>query len=117
MAVIDFSNIRKSLMACTRKNFSLLAVLVLLSTYFSLASPQFLTISNILNTILQSSVMAIVAIGVTFIVIIGGIDLSPGAAVALVGVLSAGMITQGLPVFVVMIMAILIGGAIGFFNG
>lgn len=117
MAVIDFLNIRNSLIACTRKNFSLLVVLVLLSTCFSLASPQFLTIGNILNTILQSSVMAIVAIGVTFIVIIGGIDLSSGAAVALVGVLSAGMITQGMPVFVVMIMAVLIGGAIGFFNG
>lgn len=117
MAVIDFTNIRRSLIACTRKNVPLLAVLVLLSTYFSLASPQFLTIGNILNTILQSSVMAIVAIGVTFIVIIGGIDLSPGAAVALVGVLSAGMFTQGLPIVVVMIMAVLIGGAIGFFNG
>lgn len=117
MGVIDLLKIKKIFLSYLYKNLSLLGVLLLLCTYFSLASPQFLTISNLFNTIMQSSVMGIVAIGVTFIVLIGGIDLSPGSAVALVGVLSAGMVTQGFPVGVVILVAVFLGGAIGFFNG
>lgn len=117
MKTKDLQIMKRKLSAYIYENASLLAVLLLLCTYFSLASPQFLTMNNCLNTILQSSVMGIVAIGVTFIVIIGGIDLSPGAVVALVGILSASLLTQSVPVFAVIVLAIIIGGTVGFING
>lgn len=114
---MGFLKARQVIAGYVYKNLSLFVVLALLCAYFSFASPHFWTMTNLFNTVLQSSVMGIVAIGATFIVIVGGIDLSPGAAIALVGVLSAGMVTQGVPVFAVIILAVCIGGLIGLFNG
>ena len=95
--------------------FVILLALVLL---FSLVSSRFLRVSNLLNILDQSALLAVVAIGVTVTIIAGGIDLSVGSVVALVGSVSAGVIVRsGVPVPVGLLVGMAVGGAIGAFNG
>ncbi len=55
-----------------------------------LASDNFFSLNNIMNVLRQVSVVGILAVGMTFVILTGGIDLSVGAVMALVGTLSAG---------------------------
>ncbi len=73
---------------------------------------------NITNLVLQNSYVLILAIGMLLIIVTGGIDLSVGSVVAFVGAISAVfMVDYGLPVYLTMIIAILIGAAAGAFQG
>jgi ribose transport system permease protein len=65
------------------------AALLLEVLFFSLLSPHFLTAENLLNVSLQTSITAIIAAGMTLVILTGGIDLSVGSLVALVGVVGA----------------------------
>jgi ribose transport system permease protein len=65
------------------------AALLLEVVFFSLVSPYFLTAENLLNVSLQTSITAIIAAGMTLVILTGGIDLSVGSLVALVGVVGA----------------------------
>jgi ribose/xylose/arabinose/galactoside ABC-type transport system permease subunit len=65
------------------------AALLLEVLFFSLLSPHFLTAENLLNVTLQTSITAIIAAGMTLVILTGGIDLSVGSLVALVGVVGA----------------------------
>lgn len=94
-----------------------IAGLVLLTAVFAASSPAFLQVNNLLNIALQTSVIAIIAIGQTYVVITGGIDLSVGALAALSGVITADLLTSGLPMPIA-ILAGLIGGTLcGVING
>jgi ribose/xylose/arabinose/galactoside ABC-type transport system permease subunit len=64
-------------------------VLVLLMVLFSFASPYFLTLRNLTNIVTQNTYFIIVAIGLSFVMIGGGIDLSVGYQMSLVGVVTA----------------------------
>jgi ribose transport system permease protein len=98
--------------------FTVQIALLLLIVIFSLLSDRFLTYRNWLNIIEQSSIMAIVAIGATFVIITAGIDLSVGSLVALSGILSAGVVVNnGLPWWVGLLVGMLAGGVVGLFNG
>lgn len=92
--------------------------LVVIFVYLSLASPTFLTINNMFNIISQTSVTAVIAIGMTFVIITAGIDLSVGAIAALAGVLGVGlMVNQGFSWPLAVIAGTLIGGLVGLING
>jgi ribose transport system permease protein len=80
-------------------------------------APVFFNIQNILNVLRQASVTGVVAVGMTFVILTGGIDLSVGANLAVVGVCFAMMIKQGVPIPLAMIIAMLIGVVIGLCNG
>ncbi|CAK9883860.1 MAG: Ribose import permease protein RbsC [Candidatus Erwinia impunctatus] len=85
---------------------------------FSLITGNFLTGSNWLNIIRQTAPLLIVASAMTFVITTGGIDLSVGSTLALVGALSAIALNQwGLPWPVVLIGGLLIGALIGAING
>lgn len=79
----------------------------------------FLRYRNIANVLRQSSVIGIIALGVTFVIITQGIDLSSGSLVAMIGVLSAMLAREayGLPVFVPVVGAMLLGVLAGTING
>jgi ribose transport system permease protein len=78
----------------------------------------FLTKDNILNVLNQISMNAIIAFGMTFVILIGGIDLSVGSIVAIAGVSGAVMLANaGLPLIIIIPVIILIGLAVGFGNG
>jgi len=100
------------------RRFSVLFILIGLCLLLSLLSKRFLTFSNLLNVALQTSIVAITAIGMTFAILTGGIDLSVGSIVALASALSAGLIVkQGLPTYPAMGLALVVGVSLGAVNG
>lgn len=98
------------------KMFSLLA-LVLLSVVLSILSPYFLTTENLLSIGLQTAIIAIIALGMVFVIISGGIDLSVGSIVALSGIVTAQFLIAGVPLVLSLIAGIAAGGVVGFING
>ncbi len=100
------------------QEFILLVVLLVLGTIFSLLTDTFLTIPNMLNVLLQISIIAILGFGVTIIIISAGIDLSLGSVMALVGMGTAAILTSSTPsIFLAILGGLLIGGIVGFING
>ncbi len=67
---------------------------ILIVIVLSLSTPAFMKLSNLVNIIRQVSVNGILAVGETFVILLGGIDLSVGSGVALAGVLAAGLQTK-----------------------
>ncbi|MBB4403686.1 MULTISPECIES: ABC transporter permease [Rhizobium/Agrobacterium group] len=108
-----------SLSAMLRSPLALpLAGLIVVSILMGLASDNFFSLNNIMNVLRQVSVVGILAVGMTFVILTGGIDLSVGAVMALVGTLSAGlMVNSGLPASVALPAGLFIGLGIGIFNG
>jgi ribose transport system permease protein len=105
-----------------RRNFSflfaltLVGLLLLLCVALSIATPNFATPNNISNLLRQGSMIAILAIGQTFVIITAGIDLSVGAIVGFSTVVVAMLIQAGVPVPVAIIITLLAGLAIGCFH-
>ncbi|GHP00058.1 hypothetical protein KSF_101050 [Reticulibacter mediterranei] len=91
--------------------------LILVFVYLSFASPVFLTFNNLFNVIVQTTVTAVVAIGMTFVIITAGIDLSVGSAAALAGMLGVMMMVHGVSWPLAVIGGALIGGIVGLVNG
>ncbi|MCP9229773.1 ABC transporter permease [Mesorhizobium sp. LMG 17147] len=96
---------------------TLLALLVLLWVILSVATPSFASANNISNLLRQGSMIAILAVGQTFVIITGGIDLSVGAVVGFATVVVAMLINAGTPVFLAILITLLVGVAIGMFHG
>lgn len=100
------------------RRYSVFLILALLCVIFALGSDQFLTVSNLTNVALQTSIIAVVAIGMTFVILTGGIDLSVGSLVALTGALAAGLaVRQGLGTYPAILLALVAGMAAGLVNG
>ncbi|WP_410218985.1 ABC transporter permease [Paracoccus sp. (in: a-proteobacteria)] len=92
--------------------------LIVVSILMAFASDNFFTVNNILNVLRQVSVVGILAVGMTFVILTGGIDLSVGAVMALAGTIAAGlMVNMGLPGGVGLAAALLVGLGLGLFNG
>lgn len=101
-----------------RSEFSVLIGLALLFVIMSFASPYFLKVSNIMNVLQQISRYGIISVGMAFVMITGGIDLSVGYIVALCACMSAYLTTNvGLAWPLVLLAVLLLGTAIGFVNG
>jgi len=94
-----------------------LAGLFGLSVLLWILTPHFLTVSNLLNVLEQTAINAIIAAGMTFVIISGGIDLSVGSLVALAGVVLATVLHAGLPVPMAVAAALATGFAFGTLNG
>lgn len=94
-----------------------LAGLAALCLLLTILSPHFLTVSNLLNVLEQTAINAIVAVGMTFVIVSGGIDLSVGSVVALAGVVLATVLQQGWPAGVAVTVAVLVGTACGVASG
>lgn len=80
-------------------------------------TPHFLTVSNLLNVVQQTSINAIVAAGMTFVIISGGIDLSVGSIVALSGVVLGTLLQADQPLVVALLGAVVVGVGCGLLNG
>ena len=91
--------------------------LVIIVAVFAGLTPVFLSERNLVNILQQSSINACIAIGMTLVIISGGIDLSVGPTAALAAVLSASLIVDGAPVPVAVAVALGAGVACGFVNG
>lgn len=96
---------------------TLIAILALLFIILSIASDSFLTVYNLANLVRQTAIIGIVAIGMTFVIIAAGIDLSVGSVVGFSGVLAAILMNKGVSILVAVIIAIALGTLIGLING
>jgi ribose transport system permease protein len=96
---------------------TLLLLLVALWIALSLATPSFASEINISNLLRQGSMIAILAVGQTFVIITAGIDLSVGAVVGFCTVIPALLINAGWPVWIAVLATLLVGVAIGLFHG
>ena len=100
------------------QQFLAFASLIVIVLFFWAMSPNFLNFSNITAILFSTVVIGTLALGTTFVIITGGIDLSIGTGMALCGVISGVLIVNmGLPVPLGVLGAILFGGLIGLING
>jgi ribose/xylose/arabinose/galactoside ABC-type transport system permease subunit len=100
------------------RKYAVVFVLLALMLLFSLVSDSFFTLRNLTNIVTQNTYFIIVAIGLSFVLISGGIDLSIGYQMSLVGVVTAMMMQLwGFPVWAAIVMALLLGTFLGLING
>ncbi|WP_260261098.1 ribose ABC transporter permease [Vibrio intestinalis] len=95
---------------------SLIALLFLI-VVVSFLNPNFFTVDNILNILRQTSVNAIIAVGMTLVILTAGIDLSVGSVLALCGAFAATMIGLEIPVMIAVPTALVAGAALGAISG
>lgn len=98
------------------ENKSLVALLVLIGVV-SFLSPNFFTADNLLNILRQTSVNAIMAVGMTLVILTAGIDLSVGSVLALCGALAATMVAMELPIWLVVPLTLGAGTLLGGVSG
>src|SRR5215813_5476193 len=94
----------------------MLGLALVIAVGLTLLSPYFLTTNNLLNLLDQSVVTGIVAIGMTFVILTGGIDLSVGSVVGLTGVI-LGLAMHHFSIPIALALAALSGAGIGLFSG
>ncbi|MBN2411688.1 ribose ABC transporter permease [candidate division KSB1 bacterium] len=99
------------------RQFGTLIGLLVLSAILWILTPYFLTVSNLLNIAQQTSINAIIAVGMTFVIITAGIDLSVGSILAFSGVVLAWAIQVGIPLPLALLIGLLVGLVCGLVNG
>jgi ribose transport system permease protein len=99
------------------QRFGLLISFLLLCVVLSLLSDRFLTPGNWVNILRQSSINLIIAIGMTYVILTAGIDLSVGAVLALSTVVTADLLQRGIPILPTMILGLTLGGVLGLASG
>jgi ribose transport system permease protein len=100
-----------------RQELVVLLLFLIISTFLSLWTDTFLTFDNLSNLARNFSWIAIVAFGQSMVIIIGGIDMSVGATMALAGLITAYCMQAGLPLLLAVAAGLLIGGVVGWMNG
>jgi ribose transport system permease protein len=91
--------------------------LVLVSVGLAVLSPDFLTVANLLNVMRQVSINALIAFGMTLVILLGGIDLSVGSILALSSVGIATLIQSGVNPMLATLLGVIGGGVMGLLNG
>jgi len=109
--------ISKDLIVQNSRQFGTLIGLIVVTIVFWILSPYFLTVSNLMNIAEQTSINAIIAVGMTFVIITAGIDLSVGSIVAVSGVVLAGVLHSGIPEPLAILVGLGIGSLCGLING
>jgi ribose transport system permease protein len=100
--------------SATSRYAAVLVLLIAISVYFSVTQENFLTRPNIENLLTSVSILFIVSIGMTFVVLTGGIDLSVGSLLALCGIVLSELFNGvGLPAWLAVVLTVLAGGLIG----
>ena len=116
MAEVSKRKLFKNSLART-KSMGMFWALILICLIASVISPNFLKASNIVNVIRLVSINGIIAMGMTFVVLTGGVDLSVGAIVGVVAVSVAMMFQRNVPVILAVPAGLLIGAVLGTING
>src|ERR1700677_722067 len=99
------------------RDFGTVVGLLLILAVFALIAPGFLSERNLMNVLLQSSINACVALGMTLVIISGGTDLSVGPTAALSAVLSAALMVAGVPPAIAVVAGLALGAVCGLVNG
>ena len=101
------------------QKYGILLILLLLVVIMGILSPKyFLTVNNLVQIILQSSITILIALGEFFAILIAGIDLSVGSVLALTGMVTAKMLVAGVPILLAILLGgMVLGGVLGLING
>lgn len=99
------------------RTHTIIVPLLLLFGTFTILTPRFIDVANLINILRQISVLSIISVGATFVIISGGIDLSVGSVMALVGVFVAKWIQVEPHFFGMTLLALVFGLVIGLING
>ncbi|PGT83857.1 MULTISPECIES: ABC transporter permease subunit [Bacillaceae] len=91
--------------------------LLIITIILSIVSPNFMTVDNILNVLRQVSINALIAFGMTFVILTGGIDLSVGSILALASAVTASMLASGMDPILAILVGLLAGAIMGAING
>lgn len=97
--------------------FAALIGLIIITIILSFLSDSFLTVNNMLNLLRQVSINALIAFGMTFVILTAGIDLSVGSLLALGSALTAGLLSSGMDPLLAIFLGLLIGLILGAING
>ena len=100
-----------------RRQFGTLIGLLSLCTLLTILTPHFLTVSNLLNITEQTTINAVIAVGMTFVILSGGIDLSVGSIVAFAGVVLGSALQAHAPIPLAILACVGVGAACGLVNG
>jgi len=92
-------------------------ILIIFFIFLSLTTDKFLTPGNLGNLARQTSIVGIIAIGMTYVIISAGIDLSVGSVLALGGIVASMMMRAGYPILLSIFVAIIVGAVVGLING
>src|SRR5687767_3245823 len=104
-------------LAISGRRLGTLAGLLGLCLLLWILTPHFLTVSNLLNVLEQTSINAVIAVGMTFVILSGGIDLSVGSVLALAGVVMATLLQSGSAPPVAIAGGLAVGFGFGAANG
>ncbi|WP_138420502.1 ABC transporter permease [Aquibacillus sediminis] len=101
------------------RDFGIIFAFLLLIVVLSSLNSNFLEYNNIINVVRQVAINGLLAIGMTYVILTGGIDLSVGSILAFSGVVSASLVTgdSELPVLLAVLVGIMAGSILGFING
>lgn len=99
------------------RSYGIVIAFILICAVLAILSPVFLSLTNVLNVIRQSSIYGIMAIGMTFVILTAGIDLSVGSILAIAGAVAAGTLKAGGGLLPAVLLALLIGTGCGLVNG
>ena len=107
-----------ALVSIFRHNWGILAALAVLFIFFSVTSPTFLKANNLSNILQQISMLCVCAVGMTYVILAGGIDLSIGATLGMTGGVMAYLMTAAeLPFGLAILVGVIMGIAAGIING
>nr|WP_263705614.1 ribose ABC transporter permease [Shouchella tritolerans] len=109
-----FTNKRVKALTATLGPFIGLFLIILI---ISILNPGFLSAPNLLNVLRQVSINALIAFGMTFVILTGGIDLSVGAILAFSGAVTATLLSSGMDPVLAILIGLLVGAALGAING
>ncbi len=96
---------------------AILMILIILCILAAISTPVFATSRNIMSVLQRTATTGIVAIGMTFVIGTGGIDLSVGGQVTIIGIVSAMLFTNGVSMGVILLIMLIMGIAMGLLNG
>lgn len=99
------------------RSYGIVVAFLIICLFLTVLSPVFLSVTNVRNVVRQSSIFGIMAIGMTFVILTGGIDLSVGSILAIAGAVAAGTLKAGAGILPVILLALLIGVGCGLANG
>ncbi|MCK8060736.1 MULTISPECIES: ribose ABC transporter permease [unclassified Fusibacter] len=99
------------------RRYQSVIALIIFSIIIAMLNDRFMTFSNIMNILRQTSINSIIAAGMTFVILTGGIDLSVGSTLAFSGAMVAWFIASGMNPLLAIVLALAIGTAIGVLNG
>lgn len=97
-------------------DMGIILTLIAMIVFFSLSTKSFLSARNFTNVVRQISVVGICAVGMTMVILTGGIDLSIGSLIGVSSAIAAVMMSGGSPIWLAVSVALLLGVAVGFVN-